>query len=100
MTPLDTTDFTALRHRMIEADLRGRGISDPRVLMAMAEVPREVFVPEALRDEAYDDRALSIGFHQTISQPDTVAFMLESLGLLSSDKVLPPPFAKQLAVRT
>lgn len=44
MMTLDTTDFTALRHRMIEADLRGRGISDPRVLMAMAEVPREEFV--------------------------------------------------------
>lgn len=85
---------------MIEAELRGRGISDPCVLMAMAEVPREEFVPEALRDDAYDDRALPIGFHQTISRPYTVAFMLESLGLLSSDKVLPPPFAKQLAVRT
>lgn len=88
MVPFDTTDFTALRHRMIEADLRGRGISDPRVLMAMSEVPREKFVPEALRDEAYDDRALPIGFHQTISQPFTVAFMLEALGLRSSDKVL------------
>lgn len=88
MAALDKTDFTALRHRMIEADIRGRGISDSRVLMAMAEVPREEFVPEALRDEAYDDRALPIGFHQTISQPYTVAFMLESLGLRSSDKVL------------
>ena len=88
MVPFDTTDFTALRHRMIEADLRDRGISDPRILMAMAEVPREEFVPEALREEAYDDRALPIGFHQTISQPYTVAFMLESLCLRSGDKVL------------
>ncbi len=88
MATLNTTDFTALRHRMIEADLRGRGISDPRVLMAMSEVPREEFVPEALREEAYDDRALSIGFHQTISQPFTVAFMLESLGVRDSDTVL------------
>lgn len=88
MASLDTTDFTALRHRMIEADLRSRGISDPRLLMAMAEVPREEFVPEALRDQAYDDRALPIGFHQTISQPYTVAFMLESLCLRNGDKVL------------
>lgn len=88
MAGLDTTDFTALRHRMIEADLRGRGISDPRVLMAMAEVSREEFVPEALREEAYDDRALPIGCHQTISQPFTVAFMLESLGLRNGDTVL------------
>lgn len=88
MTADGVTDFAALRHRMIEVDLRGRGISDSRVLMAMAEVPREEFVPEALRDEAYDDRALPIGFHQTISQPFTVAFMLESLRLRSGDKVL------------
>lgn len=88
MTALDATDFTALRHRMIETDLRGRGICDSRVLMAMSEVPREEFVPEALREKAYDDRALPIGFQQTISQPYTVAFMLESLCLRSGDKVL------------
>lgn len=50
MAALDTTDFTDLWHRMIEVDLRGRGISDPRVLMVMAEVPCEEFVPEARRD--------------------------------------------------
>ena len=88
MASLDTSDFRALRHGMIEADLRGRGISDSRVLKAMAEVPREEFVPEALREEAYDDRPLSIGFHQTISQPYTVAFMLQSLSLRNGDTVL------------
>jgi len=88
MTALDATDVTALRHRMVERDLRGRGISDSRVLMAMSEVPREEFVPEALREESYDDRALPIGFHQTISQPFTVAFMLESLCLRVGDTVL------------
>ncbi len=88
MASPDSIDFTALRHRMIETDLRGRGISDPRVLRAMAEVPREEFVPEAVREKAYDDRPLPIGFRQTISQPYTVAVMLESLGLQNGDTVL------------
>ncbi len=88
MTTSGQIDFTSLRHRMIEADLRGRGISDPRVLTAMSEVPREEFVPEELRKEAYADRALPIGLRQTISQPFTVAFMLESLGLREGGKVL------------
>lgn len=88
MTTRDTTDFTALRHRMVEQDLEGHGINNPRVLAAMAEVPREEFVPDDLRESAYDDRALPIGFHQTISQPYTVAFMLESLRLSSRDTVL------------
>lgn len=88
MTARNTIDFTTLRHRMVEQDLKGRGISNPRVLAAMAEVPREEFVPEELRESAYDDRALPIGFHQTISQPYTVAVMLEALNLSSRDTVL------------
>lgn len=79
MTARSTTDFTTLRHRMVEHDLEGRGISNPRVLAAMAEVPREVFVLEELRESAYEDQALPIGFQQTISQPYTVAFMLEAV---------------------
>lgn len=65
------------RERMIEVHLRGRGIRDGRVLAAMARVPRERFVPLALRDAAYADRALPLGEGQTISQPYMVAKTLE-----------------------
>ena len=58
-----------------------RGIRDERVLAAIAAVPRELFVPEQLRRHAYADRALPIGYGQTISQPFMVATMLEALGL-------------------
>jgi protein-L-isoaspartate(D-aspartate) O-methyltransferase len=58
-----------------------RGIRDERVLAALAKVPRELFVPEHLRRQAYADRALPIGSGQTISQPFMVATMLEALGL-------------------
>ena len=58
-----------------------RGIRDERVLAAVAAVPRELFVPEDLRRHAYADRALPIGYGQTISQPFMVATMLEALGL-------------------
>jgi protein-L-isoaspartate(D-aspartate) O-methyltransferase len=61
--------------------LARRGIRDTRVLAAMAAVPREQFVPEAERRQAYADRALSIGHGQTISQPFMVASMLEPLEL-------------------
>ena len=64
------------RDRMV-ARLRARGIVDERVLAAMAEVPRHVFVEEALASRAYEDTALPIGFAQTISQPYVVARMIE-----------------------
>jgi protein-L-isoaspartate(D-aspartate) O-methyltransferase len=73
---------------MVERQLRRRGIRDERVLAAMARVPRELFVPEALREHAYADGALSIGFHQTISQPFVVAAMAELLGLDGDERVL------------
>lgn len=70
-----TSDRT--RARMIEA-LRSRGIKNERVLSIMAEVPRHVFVEEALQDRAYElDKALPIGFGQTISTPEIVAIMTE-----------------------
>src|SRR5690348_3909551 len=64
------------RTRMVER-LRERGISDERVLDAMAQVPRHLFVEEALASRAYEDTALPIGFAQTISQPYVVARMIE-----------------------
>jgi len=66
------------RGRMVER-LRGQGISDERVLAAMAQVPRHLFVEEALASRAYEDTALPIGFGQTISQPYVVAKMIEVL---------------------
>ncbi len=73
---------------MVERQLRGRGISDPRVLQAMRSVPREKFVPKELRSSAYDDRPLPIGYGQTISQPFIVAFMTEQLQPKTNQRVL------------
>lgn len=73
---------------MIEQDIRRRGVRDPRVLDAMATVPRERFVPTAVRASAYDDRALPIDFGQTISQPFIVAYMTELLTVTPESVVL------------
>jgi len=73
---------------MVAEQIERRGVKDPRVLEAMRKVPRHEFVPEAERDEAYDDRPLPIGHGQTISQPYIVALMTESLGLKGTEKVL------------
>jgi protein-L-isoaspartate(D-aspartate) O-methyltransferase len=70
-------ELDAAKAHMIEAHLRARDIVDPRVLEAMARVPRERFVPPALRDLAYADGALPIGHGQTISQPYIVALMTQ-----------------------
>jgi protein-L-isoaspartate(D-aspartate) O-methyltransferase len=80
--------LAAARRTMIDRDLRGRGIKDPRVLAAMESVPRHLFVPEDLRRLAYEDRALPIGKGQTISQPYIVAYMSELLELRGNEKVL------------
>jgi protein-L-isoaspartate(D-aspartate) O-methyltransferase len=72
----------------VALQLRERGIRDPRVLVAMARVPRERFVPEELREQAYDDCALPLPHGQTVSQPFVVAFMCEGLGLGGSERVL------------
>lgn len=73
---------------MVEEQLRRRGIADERVLDAMARLPRELFVPESVRDHAYDDAALPIGGDQTISQPYMVARICEALGVRPGDHVL------------
>ncbi len=79
-------DFEAARARLIE-HLRTE-IKDERVLMAMARVPRECFVPPEERHLAYEDRPLPIGLGQTISQPFIVALMTQALELTGSEKVL------------
>src|SRR4051794_10813679 len=76
------------RARMVERQLRRRGISDERVLAAMAEVPRERFVSEDQRRQAYRDGALRIGESQTISQPWIVASMAQLLDLSGGERVL------------
>ncbi len=73
---------------MVDRQLRGRGVRDERVLAAMAAVPRERFVPPALRDRAYDDAALPIGHAATISQPYMVAAICELLGLSGDERTL------------
>lgn len=84
----ETVLFSAQRLRMVEEQLRGRGIRDERVLSAMARVPRHEFVPQRYRDQAYKDHPLPIGEGQTISQPYIVALMLEALALTPADRVL------------
>lgn len=81
-------DFGRARHGMVEGDLRGRGITDPRVLAAFETVPREDFVPASERGDAYGDFPIPIGHSQTISQPYIVARMTEALELAGTEKVL------------
>ncbi|MDY0354483.1 MAG: protein-L-isoaspartate(D-aspartate) O-methyltransferase [Sedimentisphaerales bacterium] len=76
------------RQRMLRNDLRGRDITDPRVLRVMMEVPREAFVPEGYRHQAYADGPLPIGAGQTISQPYIVALMTQLLRLDPECEVL------------
>lgn len=76
------------RQRMVQMQLVQRGITDQAVLQAMATVPRHLFVPEELRDYAYEDRALPLAEGQTVSQPFIVALMAEALALQSHERVL------------
>lgn len=77
----------ALREKLINKVIT-RGISSPRVIWALRQVPRELFVPEGLVDEAYEDKPLAIGFGQTISQPSIVALMTELAELEGHQRVL------------
>ena len=81
-------DAQAQRERMVERQIAGRGVQNPRVLEAMRRVPRHLFVPSAQRAEAYQDRALPIGKGQTISQPYVVARMTELLEPEVGDRIL------------
>ncbi len=73
---------------MVEEQIAGRGVKDPRILDAMRKIPRHLFVHNSLKDKAYGDHPLPIGEGQTISQPYIVALMTEALKLNSSDRVL------------
>jgi protein-L-isoaspartate(D-aspartate) O-methyltransferase len=80
--------WEALRHSMVETQIRSRGIRDPGVLRAMETIPRHEFVPLEESLHAYDDSPLGIGYGQTISQPYIVGFMTELLRVGPEDKVL------------
>jgi protein-L-isoaspartate(D-aspartate) O-methyltransferase len=80
--------FEKERERMVTRQIASRGVTDQAVLDAMWVVPREVFVPKAYRDYAYDDAPLPIPDNQTISQPYVVAYMIAMLELKSTDRVL------------
>jgi len=84
--PLRDT-YAGYRERLVEK-LRIKGISDLSVLEAVAQTPRHLFVPEALRSQAYEDTSLPIGSGQTISQPSTHAMYLQTLCLTGKERVL------------
>ena len=86
--PVQSAEPITQRETMVEQQLSQRKIHDPRVLDAMRQVPRHEFLPASVRDHAYEDRALPIGYGQTISQPYIVAFMTEQLALQPKNRVL------------
>jgi len=85
---MDLVNESVLRRRMVEEQIRRRGIRDERVLSVMGEVPRHLFLPKEIRQRAYADEPLPIGEGQTISQPFIVAEMTAALRLSGTEKVL------------
>jgi protein-L-isoaspartate(D-aspartate) O-methyltransferase len=83
-----TDRFQKQRLKMVDSQIRSRGITDPRVLKAMEKIPRHLFVAEGLADQAYNDNPLPIERQQTISQPYMVALMSEAMALTGREKVL------------
>jgi protein-L-isoaspartate(D-aspartate) O-methyltransferase len=81
-------DLRGARQQMVDDQIAGRGIRDARILAAMAETPRHLFVPVTARGAAYEDRPLPIGEGQTISQPYMVALMTATLAPRAGDRVL------------
>ncbi len=81
-------DWQALRREMVRRQIAGRGVRDAKVLAAMGQVARHMFVPSDLQSVAYEDYPLPIGHDQTISQPYIVAYMTEALGLSGGETVL------------
>jgi protein-L-isoaspartate(D-aspartate) O-methyltransferase len=81
-------EYAIARRRMVAEQLCSRGISDKRILDAFLQVPRHAFVDPGVGCRAYDQSSFPIGCSQTISQPFTIAFMIQSLGIKDSDRVL------------
>lgn len=84
----ESLKYQRLREEMVRKQIEARGVGDPAVLEAMRNVPRHIFVSEALREQAYGDFPLPIGEQQTISQPYIVAEMTQALQLSREDRVL------------
>ncbi len=82
------SDSIKLRKEMVLQQIKARNITDLRVMETMEKIPRHLFIPEANRVDAYEDKPVSIGFGQTISQPYIVALMTEVLQLKKGEKVL------------
>jgi len=80
--------YAKQRKKMVDSQIRSRGVRDERVLRAMEKIPRHLFIDEGLIDQAYNDNPLPIGDKQTISQPYIVALMTEALELKGREKVL------------
>ncbi|MDD1687665.1 protein-L-isoaspartate(D-aspartate) O-methyltransferase [Methanoregula sp.] len=85
---MDTNPRAYERSRMVELQIRSRGISNPRILAAMRDIPRHLFIPPPYNTSAYEDAPLPIGNGQTISQPYIVALMTELLDPRPGDRVL------------
>lgn len=81
-------DFEVARRKMVETQIAARGIRNPRVLQAMLEIPRHLFLDEGMWEQAYQDHPLPIGDKQTISQPYIVALMTEAAEPGPRDRVL------------
>ncbi len=86
--PAGDDEYARSRQRMVEQDIRGRGIRDAAALGALSRIPRHLFVPGDIRSRAYGDHPLPIGEGQTISQPYVVALMTEALKLSPGERVL------------
>src|ERR1700736_2653869 len=84
----DQDPFFTRRNGMVAMQIAARGVRDPRVLPALRDVPRHLFVPAAEQAQAYEDRALPIGYGQTISQPYIVALMTEVVRPGPGDRAL------------
>ena len=82
------TDFVAEREKMVQRQIARRGITDKRLLDAFRDVPREAFVPDHLREFAYEDGPLPIEADQTISQPYIVALMIDAAEIVPGERVL------------
>jgi len=88
MEEKDSVIYTRRREEMVRKQIEARGITDAKVLAAVQNVPRHLFVSEALQDQAYGDFPLPIGEQQTISQPYMVAEMTQALQVSEDDRVL------------
>ncbi len=85
---INNDKISLLRQNMVKEQIIARGIIDKQTLNVLKKIPRHLFVPQELIDNAYEDHPLPIGYGQTISQPYIVALMTESLNLRANDKVL------------